>query len=449
MNDDRPLLKPARFSLWASAALVLGALLLWHGVPVPGEAPRGHRTLLHDVRLCSPGDGPGAPAQDLLWEDGVVLRRGAVGSLDASGALQVNGRGRIVAPALCDAAVFLSLEGRQAADSVPAGPRESLERQAAAGVSLLMDLNAHRSFIQAARQLKGTLPTALFAGALYTSSGGWRLSGQTPWSSHVVELLEPEDVDAPWGLALRFGDQAAFASVENEGRDGLAIPMAALKRLGALAHAQGLPFIIHVQHSAKALEALKAKPDALLGPLFDAGDGRLAQALRQQNVTYIPALSCLLNAFPPKPVHAWLASFPAAASLAPGVLAAATDPQRMAADIKHWERQGADPAQVLAVPATFAAAGVPMAFGSGSGLPLVFHGLGTATEIFHLRRAGLSCAQILQMSQRSRELLGRRPSRLRRGDPADLLLLDGDPWSDPANLAHPVQAYLGGVAALP
>jgi imidazolonepropionase-like amidohydrolase len=445
---DKPLLPPSKTGLWAGVALGALALVLWHGQSVPGEAPRGHRSLLHDVMLCAPGSSPDSPLVDLLWEDGVIIAVGPPRSLDAKGALEINGRGRWIAPALCDGAVFLSLEGRQAADSVPAGPRQSLEREAEAGVSLAMDLNAHRAFIQSARALEGPLPTVLFAGALYSSPGGWRLIGQTPWESHVFDVIEPEDLDAPWSRAVRFGDQAVFASVEHEGRDSLGIPLPTLQRLGSLAHGRGLPFIIHVNHSAKALEALSAKPDAIVGPLLEAGDGRLAAALRAQGVLYMPSLSALLNAFPSAPgqsVEAWLGGFPAALSLSAGVLDQATAPDRLAGWVKHWTRMGAVPSQVLGVPRAMLDAGVGLAFGSGSGRPLVFHGLGVATELAHLRRAGLRTDQILEMSARTRSLLGHPGGYLRPGEAADLLLLNGDPWADPSLLAHPDELFLGGV----
>lgn len=447
---DKPLLPPSKTGLWAALALCALALFLWRRQSVPGEAPRGHRSLLHNVRVCAPGADPQGGPVDLLWEDGLIVAMGPPKSLDGRGALdlELDGQGRWVAPALCDAAVFLSLEGRQAADSVPAGPRQSLEREAEAGVSLALDLNAHRAFIQSARTLEGPLPTVLFAGVLYTGPGGWRLSGQTPWDSHVVEVLEPEDLDAPWGRAIRFGDQAAFASVENEGRDSLGIPLPVLQKLGGLARSRGLPYIIHVNHSAKALEALKAKPDAIVGPLLEAGDGRLAAALKAQGVLYMPSLSAVLNAFPTLPgqsVGAWLGGFPAALSLEAGVLDQATSPDRLASWVKHWTRMGALPAEVLGVPRTLLDAGVGLAFGSGSGRPLVFHGLGVATELAHLRRAGLRTDQILEMAERSRSLLGRPGGRLHAGEPADLVLLSGDPWADPTVLARPDEVFLGGV----
>lgn len=443
---DSPVLKPSRFPSIAALALVLLALGIWRSLPTPGEPPRGYRTLLRDARPVAPGGDPEAATVDLLWQDGRLLKVAPGGSLSDASATIVEARGRFVAPALADAAVFLSLEGRHPADSVPASPRQSLERQMAAGVSLLLDLNAHRAFIQDARKLQGRLPRARFAGALFTGPGGWRLSGQSPWNSHVVELLEPEDLDVPWGRARRFGDQAVFVSVEHEGRDSLGVPLPALKRLGELAHSQGLPFIIQAHHADKALEALQAQPDALLGPLFDAGDGRLAEALRRQEVLYIPALSTVLNSFPPQPLGPWLAGFPAAGALDPAVLSAALAPQRLAARTKHWQRQGAEAAKVLAVPGQLHAAGVALAFGSGSGQPLVFHGLGAATELEHLHRAGFQAAQILEMSQQSRHLLGTRGGRLRRGDSADLLLMDGNPWSDPAALAGPASIFLDGVS---
>lgn len=445
MTDTGPLLPPRRFPLLAALLICAYAALTWQQLPVPGEPPRGYRSLLRNVHLCEPGEDAAGPLVDLLWADGRILEHGEPGSLNAQGAREYDGYGGYVAPALADAAVFLSLEGRHPADSVPARPENSLWHQSQSGVGLLLDLNAHRAFIQAARKPRPRSPRAHFAGALFSSPGGWRLSGQTPWSSHVVELLEPEDAEAPWGRALRFGDEAVFASVEHEGRDGLALPLPVLQRLRQHAHSQGLPFLIHVQHSAKALEALEAEPDALVGPLFEAGDGALAQAMRRQGVAYLPCLSVLLNAFPEGSARAWLASFSAVQRMERATLAQAVEPARVNALARHWQRQGADPAQALGVPRRLLDAGVRLRFATGSGQPLVFHGLGAQTEIAHLSRGGVSAAEILEMAARSdvRDLDG-RAARLDPGGRADLLLLESDPFQDPSALARPQRVFLGG-----
>ena len=451
MTDDRPLLAPARFGY--AMALGLAALLLWtlHSLPVSGQPPRGHRTLLRHASIYDSLTASTLPDQDLLWEDGRIVAQGPGGSLDATAAREVDGKGYCAVPGFADVDSFLSLEGRFPADSVPALLGANLRQQASAGVDAVLDLNAHRSFMQAVRNLDGVLPRTRFAGALFNGPGGWRLPGQTPWDSHVVEVVEVEDIAAPWGRALRFRDEAVFASVEHEGRDGLALPLAALVRLGELAHEQGLPFFIHANHEAKALEALAAKPDALVGPLFEVKDvAGLAAAMKKAGTAYVPSLSTVLNAYPERNLPAWFKSFPASEFLSVSLLASAEDPARAKALAKHWSRQGVDPGRLLAVPAALARAGVTLALGSGSGLPMVYHGLGLQTELAHLRSAGLNNAAILTAATlNSHRLAHLEGGRLEEGARADLMLVAGDPLADLSVLLRPHLVFLGGLEFRP
>jgi hypothetical protein len=444
MPTHRPLLRSSTLPFLASLAAAGGLLFLFfHLGPLDGVVV-GERCLLRHVRVVDLAGGPAGPELDLIWQDGLLRSVGP--GLDGTGAKVLEGRGAWVLPAPADAGVFLSLEGRLPGDSVPAEAAQSLRLQAVAGVGLLLDLNAHRSFMAAARALPQPKPHALFAGALFTAPGGWRLSGQTPWNSHLAEIIEAADLDAPWQRLLRFGDQAVFASVEHEGRDDLAIPLPVLQELGRRAREQGLPFIIQVQHHAKALLALQAKPSALLGPLIDAGDDTaLARALVAGRCAYLPALGSVLNAIPGQALAKWQLSFPASAAVAVDTLSQATDPDRAEQWVKHWTRQDVDPAQVLAVPAVLASNGATLALATGSGLPLVFHGVGLQAELAWLSRAGLSQAQVLAaVCVNGRVLLGQGSGRVAPGQPADLLLLKADPMNDPSAMEQVQALYVAG-----
>ncbi|HXB96982.1 MAG TPA: hypothetical protein VNZ54_02960 [bacterium] len=444
MPTHRPLLRSSSLPFMASLAAAAGLLFLFfHLGPLDGAVP-GARCLLRNVHVVDLDGGPDGAPVDLLWQDGLL--RAVSPKLDPAGAKILDGRGAWVLPAPADAGVFLSLEGRLPGDSVPAEAGQSLRLQGGAGVGLLLDLNAHRSFMASARALPEPKPRLLFAGALFTAPGGWRLSGQTPWNSHLVEVIEAADLDAPWQRLLRFGDQAVFASVEHEGRDDLAIPLPVLQELGRRAREQGLPFIIQVQHHAKALLALQARPTALLGPLIDAGDDTaLARALVAGRCDYLPALGSVLNAIPGQPLENWQRGFPASTAVDVATLSQATDPDRAEQWVKHWTRQEVDPAQVLAVPAVLAANGATLALATGSGLPLVFHGVGLQAELAWLSRAGLSQAQVLAaVCVNSRALLGQGAGRVAAGQPADLLLLKANPMDDPSAMEQVQALYVAG-----
>ena len=443
MPPQPPLVRRSRLPLLAALAAALGLTLFLARLSGPLTGGPAGATLLADVNVLDPDSGLVRPHQDLLWAQGRLLGLGPHGSLSAPGAHVLQGHGAWALPAPADAAVFLSLEGRLPADSVPAAAETSLRLQGRAGVGLLLDLNADREFMGQARAVTG-VPLARFAGALFTAPGGWRLSGQTPWNSHLAEVIEAADLDAPWQRLLRFGDQAVFASVEHEGRDDLSIPLPVLVELGRRAHAQGLPFIVQVQHHAKALAALAARPDALLGPLLDEGDdAQLGRALAQAGCLYLPALGTALNALPGEPLAAWMGRFPAAAWVDPAVLAGATDPLRAEGWVRRYTRLGVTPAVVLAVPGRLADAGAQLGFATGSGLPLVFHGLGWQSELAWLARAGLTPLQVLRTLAHSRRLLGAAPA-LMVGGPADLLLLKHSPLDDPGALTGPRGLFVHG-----
>ena len=100
---------------------------------------------------------------------------------------------------------------------------------------------------------------------------------------------------------------------------------------------------------------------------------------------------------------------------------------------------------MLAVPAVLAANGATLALATGSGLPLVFHGVGLQAELAWLSRAGLSQAQVLAaVCVNSRALLGQGAGRVAAGQPADLLLLKANPMDDPSAMEQVQALYVAG-----
>lgn len=453
MSSSAPLLRPSRLPWILALAIAFGALYGFRHLPLP-EAPLGRGTVwLQDVSVYDPKQPGGLLLhQDLAWSDGRIAILRATGKALPAGAKVVPGKGKTALPGFCDAAVFLSLEGRFPQDSVPADPALSLRRELAGGVTSLLDLNAHRTFMQHTRALVAqggqAWPRLRFAGALFAAPGGWRLSGQSPWDSHVAELAEIEDLEASWPLHLRFRDEAVFASVEHEGRDEVAIPLPVLKRLGELAHAQGTPFIIHAQHPAKAMHALAAKPDAILGPLLnDEGAAELALAMKHAGCAYLPALGTVLNGWPERPMGPEWARQGAVDVQGSTLLARTSDPALTATWLRRLNRQELQrPALLRALLAIYLAK-VPLALGTGSGLPLVFHGSGRVAEMELWREAGVPTTAALRAATlNSHQLLGLEGGRLAPGERADVVLINGDPLRDPATLVRPLAVYVGGEA---
>ena len=91
-----------------------------------------------------------------------------------------------------------------------------------------------------------------------------------------------------------------------------------------------------------------------------------------------------------------------------------------------------------------------LALGTGSGQPMVFHGLGLQTELAHLLSAGLSPAAILRAATlNSHALAHLEGGSLKVGERADKSLVNGDPLLDLGVLLRPKLVVLGGVELQP
>jgi hypothetical protein len=209
--------------------------------------------------------------------------------------------------------------------------------------------------------------------------------------------------------------------------------------------------IVATHDARKAQLALSARPDAILGPLFDLAEApQLGKDLHEAHCAYIPALGSVLNAFPPQDLAAWIRSFPASAGMGPDLLTRAAETSAAAAWAGTWSRQNIEPTAVLKALKGLADAGVAIAFGTASGLPLVFHGSGAQMEVALMAQAGLSPRQIVASATvASRELMGCAAARIEPGGPADLVLVAGDPGRDAGLMVRPRLLFLNGVEVIP
>ncbi|WDS37074.1 amidohydrolase family protein [Pseudoxanthomonas sp.] len=92
-------------------------------------------------------------------------------------------------------------------------------------------------------------------------------------------------------------------------------------------------------------------------------------------------------------------------------------------------------------------AGVPIAVGTDAGMPATRHGVSTAHEVELLVQSGLSPSQALTSATRiSAQVLGLAQDRgtLAKGQRADLILVDGQPWRDASDLHKVQQTWIDG-----
>ncbi len=363
------LLPPSRIS-WTLSLVLAGAWLVLASRISPSAD--GAWALL-DAQAWDAMGGL-RPTGLLLTQGESIVTLEAPGALAPEGARLLRANGSTVLPGLIDLLVFPTMRGDNPEDAYPIPVSQALTTYARQGVCTVVVVGARRSVREAGRAVPddAVWPRVIFAGPLYTAAGGWRPAGLTPWALSSAELGELADLGEAWREHLRFAYPFVLASVEHDGRAQLSIPLSVLKRLGELAHNQGWHFAIHTQSVDKALMALDAQPDLMIGAFWkeDVSD-ELIHRLRVQRVIYAPCLSPLLASASAQ-TRANALSLTDSASI------------RDNGKYQRWARDKGANADSVALAqrnvARIQAAGVRFGLASGSGLPGVAPTTGEWTQ---------------------------------------------------------------------
>lgn len=242
--------------------------------------------------------------------------------------------------------------------------------------------------------------------------------------------------------------------------DDLAAQEAIVKATGDAAHAAGVPLAVHATELATAKSALRAGADYLVHSVEDvAVDEEFLALAKRNHALYCPTLFvgegyalALSNRWRPTEAETRLAD--------PQVLGALRDLDQLAPEqlppriVKAIAR-----AEPVAVPDVLFAnlravrnAGIPVVMGTDAGNIGTLHGPSVFREMALMEEAGLSRLEVLRSATtngaralRMEDQLGAiAPGRL-----ADLVILDGDPLADLANLSRAAWVVRDGRAARP
>ncbi|GAA3933663.1 amidohydrolase family protein [Actinoplanes auranticolor] len=297
----------------------------------------------------------------------------------------------------------------------------SLRAQLAAGVTAVRDLGDRRGAVPAWRAAAGAgLPTVVASGAPLTTVGGHcgsmggevrgvaeirtAVRDRAAAGADVVKIMASGGVFTPGTDTTRpqFTDEELTAAVR-------------------AAHEHGLPITAHAHATSAVRQALRAGVDGIEHCTCVTATGTrveddLAAALAEAGTA----------------VCATLGSDPAVV-VPPAVLAMA-------------ERAGLTQAALQDGAARLYRAGVRLVAGSDAGIgPAKPHGILPAT-IAEYVHSGIDPATALaaatSVAAQVCGLAGR--GRIRRGEDADLVLVDGDPTRDITTLARPRAVYLAG-----
>jgi imidazolonepropionase-like amidohydrolase len=447
------MLKPSRFSLLTRLAVTALAAWLWHSDPKSRAQPSASGSIfITRVNVFDPDSA------SLLTDRDVSIRAGLIQSIVAhsasaspptAGARSVDGRGKTLVPGLSDAAVFASLDGSLPEDRRAGGFETALRIQLQAGVCQALDLNASRAQIQDAQSLAASLriPALRLGGGLLTSRGGWRCGAVADGSSPAFEISSSDDLEQAFRSNLADGATLVVATVENIAREDAAMSPELLLRLGQLCRASGMPLVIHVEHPSKALAALAASPQLLLGSwASETVTPELVAAMLRSHCAYAPGLQGLMGFQPPHDVVAALRGMSEPSWLRPEIVDSLGNWQAMLHYSARFS-QAQDSSEMAAENvAALAGAGVPIVLASMSGMPGLPHGAAIRAELGRLVDAGLSPSQALRAATLAMDkaLKAPTPACIAPGCAADLLLVAGDPSKGLNTLRHPLAVIRGG-----
>ncbi len=339
--------------------------------------------------------------------------------------------GATLLPGLIDAHVHLCGDSRNGAldrladhsDGEQAEVIEAgLRRQLAAGVTAVRDLG-DRCFATLAWRRRPGLPEVVVSGPPITIPRGhcWNMGGEVSGVEQIRAAIAERS-----GRGVDVVKVMASGGVNTEGTDVLACQFSddELRLLVTLAHDAGLPITAHA-HALPAVEqAIKVGVDGIEHCSCLTSEGvRISAALLGQlatrHIVVCPTLGAVPGATPPARVQAMFERL----RLTPGARAGHA-------------------AQMYDAGVTIISGGDS---GIGAGKP---HGL-LPWAVIELASAGVP-AQAALASATSQAAdacgFGDRKGRIRPGFDADLLLVDGDPLTDPHALTRPHTVVVRGHA---
>jgi imidazolonepropionase-like amidohydrolase len=356
----------------------------------------------------------------------------------------IDATGQTLLPGLFDLHTHLTAS---AATGVAGDWGKSLKAYLACGVTSVNDYATYSELFWPMRQLlaTGTLmgPRINMAMRMSTTGGhgtegGWgdfmTLLANTPEQARAETrraLAAKPDVIKVFTDGWRYGSAPNLTSMNVE----------TLAAIVQEAHAGGVKVVTHTVTLAGAKIAARAGVDILVHGIGDADvDAELIEIMKSKGTFYVPTLS----------VYEFKGGLDRPLRLLDPDVKAALPPQNgdrtpSAPVRERWEHLTGNVRKLFS-------AGIPVAVGTDAGMPGTFHGASTLHEMELLVKSGLSPMQALMagtsVSARAMGVLNERGT-IAPGKLADLVLVDGKPDEEIADIRKTRRVFLGGYELSP
>ena len=265
----------------------------------------------------------------------------------------------------------------------------------------------------------------------------------TEYGLPVPTLANAEEADA-W-VAARIAEGSDYIKIVDEPGTIIdrAVPTLNVPTIHALAvaaHKRGKLAVVHAQTLATATESIDAGADGLVHLFADKDGGAAFARLAKDKGVFIVPTYAVLEVFSGRSGTASLLTHPALSGLLPKP---AVDTVRQSFGQDRSAKL--DPIEAANLGA-LAKAGVPILAGTDAGNPGTWYGLSMHREMDLLAKGGLSPAQVLTAATAAPAQAFRLTDRGRiaNGLKADLLLVDGDPTLNIADVHNIVEIWKDG-----